>query len=202
MARIVVNGSELATSSAAQTWAEVLDCVDRDVAPRGQIVTAVRFDGVEEPAFRDPTVTARALASLERIEIEAGTPHTLIERCLGEAAATVGSLCDAALQIADDFRGHDIETANRNLAGLADGLRSLMGIIGAAGLALRMDLQTVSCDGRPVSGMVTEFTGFLESLIAAQQSGDWITVADVLQYDIEPALRRWAGVFDAVVALA
>lgn len=202
MARIVVNGSEVPTLAPAQTWADLLELVDHAVAGDGQIVTAVRFDGVDEPAFRDPTVTKRGLAALKEIEIEAGAPRTLVERCLGEAAATVDGLCEAALLVADQFRGHDITTANRDLAGLADGLRALMGIIGAAGLAVRIDLQTISCDGRPVAAMVTEFTGFLEALIAAQQAADWITVADVVQYDIEPALRRWAGVFDAFVAVA
>ena len=34
----------------------------------------------------------------------------------------------------------------------------------------------------------------MDSLLTAQQSQDWITVADILQYDVEPALRRWEAV--------
>jgi hypothetical protein len=32
---------------------------------------------------------------------------------------------------------------------------------------------------------------WISSLISAQETGDWLTVSDVLEYDLAPALLAW-----------
>jgi hypothetical protein len=45
---------------------------------------------------------------------------------------------------------------------------------------------------------VSELGKHLEQLVLAQEQGDWITVADVLQYDIGPSLTRLAPVLESL----
>lgn len=202
MPRILLNGADHMTAPEPRCWGDLLGVIDQALQPSGTIVTDVRIDGIDEPAFRDPLLLERALADVAVLEIEAGTPASLMERTLREAAASVDSLGDAAEAIGESFRGHDLGPANNSLAQLGESLRSVVGIVGAAGLAFHVNLGQVRCGGdRTVSSMVAELTGFVDDLIAAQGIGDWITVADVLQYDVAPALRRWGPMLEELQPL-
>jgi hypothetical protein len=38
----------------------------------------------------------------------------------------------------------------------------------------------------------------LAPLLEAQRGGDWITVADILEYDLAPLMPRFDAIFDAL----
>ncbi len=187
MPRLLLNGANLEMTGA--TWGGLLEVLDDHVAAMGHIVTDVRFDGIDEPAFREPRIMVTPLTDMATVEVSSGTPESLVRRCLEEAASSIEPLCQAALAIGDGFRGQDIESASADLAELADGMSTLIAIAGAATLA----------SGAPpaVGSLATELTGFVDALVAAQRARDWLAAADILQYDVEPALRRWAPAFAA-----
>jgi hypothetical protein len=182
----------------AETWGQALDAIDRHLAGRSHIVTDVRFDGVDEPAFRDPQVVELPLHDVATVEVVSGTPDSLLARCLAEAADSIEPLCQAAGSVGDEFRGFDIARANAGLVELADGMSTLVAIAGAAELASKGTPGSSAEPGHVVGPLAGELTGFIDALLEAQQAQDWITVADILQYDVEPALRRWAPVFQVV----
>jgi hypothetical protein len=200
MPRLLLDGATLDLT--AETWGQALDAIDRHLA-EGHIVTDVRFDGLDEAAFREPGVIQQPLAEFAVVEVTTGTPDSLMQRCLSEAADSIEPLCRAAAAIGDDFRGFDITVANAGLAELADGMSTLIAIAGAASLAAQSTgdaPRVVAPPEHPIGPLAGELTGFIDALLEAQQAQDWITVADILQYDVEPALRRWAPVFQAVSA--
>jgi len=43
-----------------------------------------------------------------------------------------------------------------------------------------------------------ELGAALDAIVMAQESEDWLTVADVLEYDLEPAIRRWVELLTLV----
>lgn len=196
MTRLLLDGAE--RGPAPGTWGQALDAIDRELAGGGRIVTDVRFDGLDEPAFREPRVLDQALDDVATIEVISGSPESLIARCLAEAAASIEPLSQVALEIGEGFRGLDIEGASAGLAELAEGMSSLIAIAGATTMAARGTSVARSGQDHPIGPLAGELTGFVDALIEAQQSQDWISVADILQYDVAPALRRWAPVFDAV----
>jgi hypothetical protein len=184
----------------ADTWGGLLTTIDEALTGARRIVTDVRFDGIDEPAFRDPLVVGRSLEELAAVEVVSGTPAMLVERILGEAAASLDGLCLGAAHVADLARAHESQQAARGLLELAEGLSALVGIAGAAALALQVDLNELRCHDRPATALVGELTRLIDQLIAAQGGGDWITVADVLQYDVEPTLRAWRPLFSSLLA--
>jgi hypothetical protein len=194
MATIVVNNAENTAGKTWETWGELLASLDSDLCGSGRIVTAARFDGVDEPAFRDPGVVERRLDAVQKVEVESGTPVQLLLRTLDDTSAAVDELCGAARRTSDAFRGFDIKTAQLDLAELAQGLMALTSIVRAMALSLHASLQALDCDGRSVAAIMGEMLGYTEALIAAQQAGDWLSVADTIEYDIEPALGRWQGI--------
>ena len=198
MTSLVVSGNEREVDHAWKTWGDLLAAVDRDLEGTGLIVTDTRFDGVDEPTFRSPALLQRSLEDLEEISVEAAEPMTLVNRSLDEAAVALDALREAAGRVGASFRGHDTDAANRDLTLLTEGLNMLMSTFGTLGQVLDVDLQSLSCDGQPFATRVETVGAALESLIAAHQTQDWVTVADVLEYDIEPGLSQWQLVVDAL----
>lgn len=204
MARVLFNGrdcSDDARLREARTWSEALDRLDELSGETGDIVSAVRFDGVDDPAFRDASRLGRPLDRGQVIEADSGSPEALIATCVNEARMALPMLAQAALRVGDGFRGHEIDEANRGLVELSEALGMLLSIVGAVSTALHIDLAGVHGDGRTASDLIDELTSHVEAVMASERAGDWMTVADILQYDIEPAIRRWAPALDALVTV-
>jgi hypothetical protein len=196
---ITLDGVEQRFGVPPDSWNALLTQLDAALAPRQLIVVDVRFDGLEEPAFRDAPALQRSLDLLTTVDVLSGTAAALMQRCLLEARDALDPLADAALQAGDRFRKHEVGEASERLIALSDGLSSLVGIVGAAGLALKVDLDNVFSAGRSVSALVGELSGYLDAGINAQEAGDWIALADILEYDLAPTLRRWRPMLDRLV---
>lgn len=197
MTKMVVDGAERRLDAVWTNWSDMLDAVDRELAAYGRIVTSVRLDGIDVPAFRDASVAGRALAGFAVIEVQSGTEADLVGRCLSDAIDAIDALRQSAADVGAAFRKHDLQPANGGLKELAGGLSTLMSLLQAIGLALRVDL-TAARDGHPSPAtLIAELAGHVEGLIAAQSNQDWLTVADVIEYDVEPSLRRWHDLFSS-----
>ena len=73
----------------------------------------------------------------------------------------------------------------------------LAALVGAVSLGLRVDLPQ---DSDPINTTIAELSSHVDSLITAQRNEDWVAVADILQYDVEPTLSNWRPVLDKFLA--
>lgn len=202
MARLLLNGEAQTPETAQKTWGELLAWADRTAADRGLLVTAVRLDGVDEPSFREPTLVDRALEAVGVIEIDAATPASLVAESLDDALAGLDGLRTHATDVARRFRSNRLAQANAGLAELTQGLGTLVTLVEAVSGAMGIPIETVVLDGRPAFAVIEDLGQPLAELTDAQQQQDWVTVADILEFDLEPALSRVAPLFSALASVA
>lgn len=198
MPRLVLNNTQQPLENMPESWGELLNGLEEEAGRRGEVVAAVRIDGVEEPTFRQLTLAGRGLCDLALIEVETAKPGDLIDDALAQGAMAADTFAVAVSQACQAFRGADLAGANQRLAGLGDGIRSLMSILSTGAVALGVSLDRMDWNGRAVSAQLNELVSQLEAIVEAQQTDDWLTVADILEYDIQPALSTWGPVFDAL----
>jgi hypothetical protein len=198
MPRIFVNGSELTPGPACQHWGELLERLDERVAGDGHVLTVVRFDGVDQPSFRDLSCASLGLTDVAVVEAESVRPHDLLRNSVDEAVTAARALSAGAERLGGAFRGFDVSAANRDLVDLAQGLAALAAIVDALSQALGVNLDSLACPHGTASRMIKDLSGHADALIAAQQAGDWITVADGIEYDVAPALQQWPGLFESL----
>ena len=201
MARVLVNNEAAAVESGLKTWGELVAWADRASAGRGQLVTAARLDGVDEPSFREPGLAARPLDTVATVEFDVASPADLVEESLAEGRDGLNGLRSHIREVAGRFRGTRIPFANQGLAELTQGLATLVSLIEAVTNALGMPLDSITVDGTPIVAVIDGMTDPLVALGQAQSQEDWVTVADVLEFDLEPALARCEPFFEAVAAL-
>jgi hypothetical protein len=111
-----------------------------------------------------------------------------------EAAAALALLGDKVPRLAELFRRHDLKPANEGLSVLASELGDLVAMIGVMQGPLAVDPARLVIDGVPPAEQIARLGSWLESLVAAQTSEDWLTIADILEYDLEPLVLGWKGV--------
>jgi hypothetical protein len=120
----------------------------------------------------------------------ASIDRSIIAQCLDDGAQGVDQMIADVKGLMVSFRQHDTGPANYGLAQLAHNLKALIVLV----QTLR---EPVAAMQPPVIGAlpserdVETLGSWLESLVAAQVGHDWLTVADVLEYDLEPTLRAW-----------
>lgn len=195
---LFVNGCQTPVEATLRTWGDLVGFLDERLAAGGEVMTAVRLDGVEEPAFRDPALCAETLAALGSIEVESGSPQALARRCLSDASEALDALGQGALRAADQFRCGRIDDGRQALGQISQGLLTVLRIIAAAGLALRRELDAATCDGQTLASLTACLDRAVSDLVAGQQDEDWIAVADVLEFDLEPATSSLRGTLEAV----
>ena len=192
MPQVFVNDVPQDLDQTLETWGDLLDVLDRTVARDGVILSAARFDGVEETAFREPDATNRDLCSVARVDVETADEAAFLKMCLLEAVQPLQQTAASAQSLAECYRRHDLSRGQEGLTGLAAELRALALLVGTLSGPLGINLSTD--DGLSVDQRVEELVDVLDALLSAQASEDWVTVADILEYDLEPAIRRWAAV--------
>ena len=189
MATCTVNGATYEARTGLKTWGELLDGLEQGEGAARIVVTGVRFDGVEEPSFREGPMLARGLESSQAIDVETCAVGELVASTITVAREGLGPLADAARETADKFRNRDLAGANQELAELAVTLKTL-GNITAAVRDQTMVLSSAGSQGLGTD-FFTELGRALESLVEASTSQDWILVADLLEYEMPPLLVRW-----------
>ena len=124
----------------------------------------------------------------------------LVSQFLAEAGSAVGALADEAGQVANLFRRHDLKPANERLAVLPAELRNFIVAVSIVESQLGIDPATLVIDDLTPSDQILRLSAWLESLIEAQANADALTIADVLEYDLEPFLRAWQALLTRCAA--
>ncbi len=126
--------------------------------------------------------------------------RTVIHQCVADGAEGVAQMAADVKNLAELFRQHDIGPGNHGLAQLAQNLKALIVLV----QSLREPLGEMHAEAMaalPSDEDVETLVTWLESLVSAQTGQDWLTVSDVLDYDLEPALRVWLDKLEAVKRL-
>ena len=198
MATVLLNGTAFVPSSPVPSWGPLLAAVDRHVEPTGEIVAAVRFDGVDEPGFRDRALLDLVLGHELIVEIDTLRPDDLLAGVLDEASRSLPALAASALALASALRGAQVEHAARGLGQLGESISSLVQLVVAAATARRLPLEALQTREGPAMPQLRALDAQLAPLLEAQRAGDWITVADILEYDLAPQMARFDAIIDAL----
>ena len=198
MPRVMLNGQDYVVQPMPLNWSELLTSLDRDLEPRGFLVTAIRVDGVDQPGFRDEHRLTATLDVNAVIEVDASTPSELLEEGLREAARSVTQLQQAASALAAGYRQTDVSEANSHLATFADTLANLMALVAAAGQAMHVQLDDIRVEGMPGSAVLRHLNNTIEALLEAHGARDWVTLADVLEHDLAPLMPNLGEMIEAL----
>lgn len=201
MAQCMVNGEPEMLEFSPNTWGELLGGLDRRLEADRRVVTAARFDGVDQPSFRDPDVTGRPLDDIARIDIEVEDALQLLRESIDAAADSLPELVTSVRLTAAAVRGESPDAAAR-IGALIVALQSLMSLTLAAATAAEASLGTdADADAALVAGS-QRIEEALRTLVARQTEGYHEGIADALDHRLAAAVAGWADVLAPLRARA
>ena len=180
MARCLVNERPELTEIRPETWEGLLEALDARLAADRLVVTAVRFDGVDQPSFREPAVGATPLDGIAQVDIDAEDAVGLLRAAVDAAADSLPELVTGVRLTAAAVRA-GAPDAQTQLGALVVALQSLMQLTAAA--------LTEGC-GRIAKA--------LEGLAPLQAGAQWAALADALDTHLVPAVAGWSDVLTPI----
>jgi len=198
MSDVLVNRQQLSQEIGQKTWGDVLAAIDARAAAEGHVVTAVRFGGVDQPSFRDPALSATGLAEARTIEVETVPRERLVRTTLGTAGLSLRDIAAGACRAAAAFRNADVADGHRQLGALLATVRTLVELTLATAAAANTDLSDLRCGDDTALGVLGSTGVVLDTLAHHQRAGDWVALADELEYALAPSLLGWDAVFEAI----
>ena len=197
MAECLVNDIPETFDFRPNTWGELLDGLDRRLGAARRVVTAVRFDGVDQPSFRQPALAGLALAGVGRVEVEAEDAVALLRAAVDAASDSLPDLVAGVSQTAVALRS-DAADAHAQLGSLVTALQSLMTLTVAAGTAADLSFGADPGADAAVTGACARIETALSTLVERQTAGDRRAVADALDHDLAPAVAGWTDVLTPI----
>ena len=189
MAEIYLNRTPTPLDPPPQTWGDLLDILDEQATREGMLLTGARIDGVDVPAFRDPSMTVQRLTAVGRVDVEAATPAVLIRQCLLDSASSLEELAGLVGSLGALYRADRVPGSHQTLATLACELNDLTSLVATLEGPLKIDVASVTVNGMTAHQHVDALVGALEALLAARETENWPAVADTLEYELEPRIR-------------
>ncbi len=182
---VTVNEKPLNVPQELATWGEVLDWVETDHLKPGQCITRVFLGSEEAIHYRNQTVCATELKAVGEIHIESGDFDTVVCESLAELDTELRRAQGSVEEIIRLLENRHPEEAYTHLAQLLDGIRIFFSVFSE-------DLGWAEVEaGYQREAVSTSLENALTELIAAQENGFWVSICDVLAYEITPILEGW-----------
>ena len=182
---IRLNENAVDLPSGLTTWGEALDWLETDYLKAGQCITKVRFGDREASEYREDLLCDQELGAINEIDIESGDFDVVVQESLGELARELDRVTEIGSQIVKLFESRDQEAAYQGLSQYLESVAVLFSVFSedlGGGFGEAGDTRSV---------LMASLEEALGQLISAQENGFWISVCDVLEYEITPVLDGW-----------
>jgi hypothetical protein len=170
------------------TWGDLLDWVETKELKPGKCITRVTFQGEEEIQYRLPALCNREIHDVGDVQIELAEFDTVVKETMSELQTEIDGALENTRDIIKLFEDRSEERAHTQLAHLLDSIRIFFSVFSE-------DLGWV---GAPDHS--TNLESAIRQLIAAQENRFWVSISDVLKYEIVPILESWRETVERTLA--
>lgn len=172
------------------TLGELIDAAHASMRDSGRIVVEVRIDREPVDATAMDAQMNQPVAG-EVIELVSADPRELTQQTLGQVAAVLGDIRDlqeeAAGLLRSDNPGEALEHVREAVGVWQQAQASVM----HSAQLLGLDLDGMTVDGQSVPEVIEHLADRLKELREQLSAGDWLGLADTLEYDLTEAAEQW-----------
>ena len=182
---IRVNQDVVEVPGGLATWGDLLDWLETDHLKTGQCITKVSLGEQEALYYRDLDLCGQELQGLSEIDIESGDFDSVVRESLLELDQELNRVVETGSEIVRLFENRDQDAAYALLGQYLESLKVLFTIFTEIGWPEQEGQETTT------AALTASLEQALAQLISAQENGFWLSVCDVLDYEITPILDGW-----------
>jgi len=182
--RVVHNGQESSFDPAAcDNLADLIGLFTRAVDGERHLPIQISIDGRGVSDDEMSRLELFRLDGEEEVEITSRSCRDVAASTLATTADYAVAVCGAIDVAVSKMRIGSIAEANELCADIADSIGVLALAVSAAGGVIELDA------GR-ISSFDAEINHWLEHVVGSQETGDWVRVADYLEFEVVPILDQ------------
>jgi hypothetical protein len=190
--KIYLNGHELArTADDDRAVDQVLTELREEIRANGQVITQVALDGRSlANGWQRRRQLANPVSSVDRLELTIEEPASLRRQTLTDAASLVDRLVKQTKPLGRKFRVGDEVSANNELASFLEDLKLVLSGLDLSTRPLGSPLPS-SATRQWVVDSASRLLPTLDRIYKAQARGDYIAIADEVEYDLKDQITGW-----------
>ena len=182
---VMINETEVRIPAEIATWGDLLDWIETDYLQAGQCITHVFMDGNETFNYRAKDLSGQELNTFANIEVRSGDFDRVVKESLEALESELNNALAQAGDIVRLLENRNEKEAYGQLVQLLDSMQLFFALF-SQDLAWAEESAEIS---RKESSAVLERA--LSQMITAQENHHWVSVCDVLEYEITPILESW-----------
>lgn len=188
---VIINENQINVPVEVATWGDLLDWLETDYLKAGQCITHVYLGENEALNYRDTLVCDQDVDAIGRISVQSGDFDQVVRESLAELDAEIRNALVSVEEIIRLLENRKEEEAYNRLGQLLDSVRIFFTVFSEdLGWAEAQDAEI----SRPEISAALERA--LNQLIPAQENRFWVSICDVLEYEIRPILESWQKVVE------
>lgn len=186
--KVFINGLELSREASGEMEVgHVLSEVESEIHAGGKVLLGASIDGVPiEHGFRRRRQLATSVTRVQKLDLMIQNPDAVAEQILKDSLSVYRQIRQEAPSLATRFRIGDEFAANQQLADVLD--RLTLSLKGSA-LALKSQPNSSGLQSR-LNQAGSTLMPVLDRVLAAQTAGDYVALADQLEYQLPNALNK------------
>jgi len=183
--------------NSCQNVAETFRYLEDQFAKVGDVVCEIHMDGLRLDEYEQARLATVPLGQVRAIEVYSSSPYLLVE----EAAESTRDLClsiaKRAITCADSFRAGEINKACETFFPITTQIEQVVESILNIRRILPLSLELTASPFKEIPTDTWDqaeavFLDTSRELFSAFQKRDFISVADVMEYDLGNVLQEWA----------
>ncbi|MBU0509631.1 hypothetical protein KKH27_12460 [bacterium] len=190
--KITLNGLDLARHAEGdRTVGDVLAELVEEIRRGGKVVTQVMIDGrVLTSDWQRGRLLASSVGNVQRLDLQIDDPAHLRQQTIQDAGRLVEKLVNQCKPLGRKFRIGDEVTANNDLA---DYLEDLKWVVAGLDYSTRGggNANALSSARTRLMESANRLLQTLDRIYKAQAAGDYIAIADEIEYDLFDQLTGW-----------
>ena len=183
---VKINDSQINVPVEISTWGDLLDWIETDYLKAGQCITHVYLGGNESLNYRDSLVCGKEIEEVTPVAIKSGDFDSVVRESMEELDQEIKASLASVSQIIHLLENRKEEDAYRRLGHLLDSIRIFFTIFSE-------DLGWIEAPDAEISRKESSaaLERALTQLVKAQENHYWVSICDVLEYEIVPILESW-----------
>ena len=189
---VLVDGSRLETEcDPAVVISDVVESIRKDWQSEDRILIAIRCDDEEVVGEELEEILGTPLSEFDRVEFQTGSARDLAGDVLEHVSAMLIETREVQSQVVDLLGQGSTPRAMDLLSGCFGVWKQAQEGLSRVAEVLHLDLDTVEFEGATVGEFIGELAAALRKIRESLTTRDYVMLADVLAYELEPICERW-----------
>jgi hypothetical protein len=175
--------------TSVSTLADIVAQIGQDIQP-GYIVTKATLNEKDLGHFWVENSKKTYVLDEDKLVLEIGDATKIATETLVNSKEQLEVLLNNFENIATSFRIHDEAHANAKFVQGIENLQFFLKVLEEASALLGRPLSQIIINEVAFTQYINELIETLDLVIKTQQQKDWVMLADIIEYELLPAIRK------------